>query len=161
WYALGVMLYEALTGVLPRAPRRSAPGGLRAPVDVDPDVPPELSELCLQLLSAEPAERPDAREIVRGLRGVALAPSPLPEAPGQLLRGGEAELARLEAAFQAAERGELSLLSVEGESGIGKTALLDGFAERLVRSGRARVLRSRCLVAETSPYKGVDGLIDA
>jgi hypothetical protein len=157
WYALGVMLYEALTGLLPRSPRRS-PTPLRAPHAVDPAVPRDLSELCVGLLADEPEQRPTGAEVAWRLRGKSSAGSPLPGDLDHLLLGRDHELAQLERAFAAAGAGALRVLSIEGESGMGKTALLDAFCARL--AGRANVLRSRCLVAETSPYKGVDGLID-
>jgi hypothetical protein len=160
WYAFGVMLYELLTGVLPRNPRSQVVVPLRAPQRVDAEVPEDLSELCVALLSDAAHQRPSGREIIRRLRADSDCEPPSAEGPEPVLLGRDAELSRLEQAFAAAEAGALSVLSVEGESGIGKTSLLDVFSARLTSGGRARVLRSRCLVAETSPYKGVDGLID-
>jgi serine/threonine protein kinase len=96
WYALGVMLYEALTGLLPRGPRKLS-GPLRVPQTVDPSVPEDLSALCLELLAEDPAQRPSGREIVRRLRGKSSSGSPAPDAL-QLLLGRDAELVALEQA---------------------------------------------------------------
>jgi serine/threonine protein kinase len=69
WYAVGVMLYEALAGRLPfqstnvwevlrQKQERDAP-----PLPDEPKYPPELAELCMKLLARAPADRPDPLEI--------------------------------------------------------------------------------------------------
>ena len=57
--------------------------------------------------------------------------------------GRQSELASLLAAFEAACAGELRLALVSGEPGIGKTTLLDAFADNLRRTP-ALVLRGAC-----------------
>jgi beta-lactam-binding protein with PASTA domain len=85
-YALGAMLYEMLTGVLPLA------GGVRvlSPRDVNPGVPPALDGLVQKCLQAEPAARyrtagtllTDLQAIHSALRtGKPLTWSPLIEKP--------------------------------------------------------------------------------
>jgi eukaryotic-like serine/threonine-protein kinase len=74
WYALGVVLYEALTGALPHGggtplevllnKMQNAPPPPRARV---PDVPRDLDQLCERLLLVDPAERPAEREILERL----------------------------------------------------------------------------------------------
>src|SRR5262249_53800968 len=58
--------------------------------------------------------------------------------------------------------GELVTISVEGESGIGKTALVAQFLDEL-RAGEPRlvVLRGRCHENESLAYKGVEGIVEA
>ncbi|WP_433500027.1 protein kinase domain-containing protein [Sphaerimonospora sp. CA-214678] len=72
-YALGVLLFEMLTGALPypertweaiEAARREGPPP--APKGV-PDLPPEVAELCRSCLSADPAERPCAAALAAAL----------------------------------------------------------------------------------------------
>ncbi|MGZ8182437.1 MAG: AAA family ATPase [Methylobacter sp.] len=54
------------------------------------------------------------------------------------------ELAELQEAFQQASNGEQRLIFLHGEQGIGKTALLDTFLDKVQQPGLA-VLRARCV----------------
>jgi hypothetical protein len=146
WYAVGVMLYEALTGSRPSPPDRDALGG----------APADLAELCLDLLSPDPAERPGADEL-RARLGQQPPPAPLP--PAAPFVGRLAELERLRAALGAAGA-SLRVLVVEGESGVGKTALVRRFVEEAGAAG-ACVLRGRCHERESVSYKALDGIVDA
>lgn len=58
WFAVGVMLHEALTGQRPRLPIDPGP--------LVPDVPADLDRLCRDLLAADPEARPPGPEIDRG-----------------------------------------------------------------------------------------------
>ena len=70
WYAVGVTLYEALTGRLPfgdswqqlcsRQSQRDPP----LPARIDPEVPEDLNEICLGLLCRDPGRRLSGREAV-------------------------------------------------------------------------------------------------
>lgn len=73
-YALGALLFECLTGVVPAASRPGTPGlageildGRAAPPSVATlraDVPPELAQLVDLLLAPDPADRPRAALLV-------------------------------------------------------------------------------------------------
>ncbi len=72
-YALGLLLYRALTGRLPW-PAENTTEALRAHLYADPEplpdlqgLPPVVGELCLRLLVKDPAARPGAIEVSRGL----------------------------------------------------------------------------------------------
>jgi hypothetical protein len=147
WYAVGVMLYEALAGRRPENPVERRPLVLG-------NAPPDLARLCLDLLAEEPAARPDGAE-VRARLGQQ-APVMLPAAP---FVGRAEELGRLRQAL-AASREALRVIVVEGESGLGKTALVRCFADEAGEAG-ACVLGGRCHERESVPYKALDGIVDA
>jgi serine/threonine protein kinase/tetratricopeptide (TPR) repeat protein len=170
WYALGVVLYEALTGRLPfggtpleilMLKQRQMPPPPRALVS---ETPADLDHLCMRLLRFEPAKRASGVEIAAALdlRG----PGRSPEAPPSVSRGahfvGRArELSELEDAFLQARGGEAVVVIVDGESGVGKSCLVRRFTEDVVAAHpEAVVLAGRCYEREQVPYKGLDGVID-
>src|SRR5262249_49799591 len=63
-------------------------------------------------------------------------------------------------AFEATLRGTPVVLFVSGESGMGKSALCEAFADELRADGRATVLAGRCYERENVPFKGFDALVD-
>ena len=72
-YALGLLLYRALTGRLPW-PAENTAEALRAhlysdpePVPALPGMPGAVAEMCLRCLAKSPAERPAAAEVARAL----------------------------------------------------------------------------------------------
>jgi serine/threonine protein kinase len=72
--------------------------------------------------------------------------------------GRGVELASLaEALIQSRE--SLSLVTIDGPSGIGKTALVEHFLQEGLQ-GDALVLRSSCHPHESLPYRALDGLLD-
>ena len=168
WYAVGVVLYEALTGRLPfsgpsltvlqdkqlRTPPR--------PSALVPTVPADLDELCAALLARVPGERPVAAEVLPRL-GVPRGPvtSMVSRSRDQLLAGRAAELSALEASLDAVAHGRAACVVVRGASGIGKSALVRRFLEHAQqRQPRPVVLSGRCYEREAVPYKAMDSLID-
>jgi len=173
-YAIGVMLYEALTGTLPiegailRVLLRKQSEVPKAPSAIASGVAPDLEQLCMALLAIDPAERPGAEAIVDVARGGASAgASPMSGAVARpSLRasrnapfvGRELELEQLAQAFSDSRARPVSVV-IEGESGLGKSTLARTFVASLRDSG-AFVLTSRCLDRETVPFKVLDGAID-
>ncbi|RMH44098.1 MAG: serine/threonine-protein kinase PknK [Deltaproteobacteria bacterium] len=166
WYALGVMLYEALTGTPPlTGPPLSVL--LRKQTEDPPPpralaagAPPDLDALCSALLARDPDARPGAADIARCLR------TARPAAPRERRTmdvpfvGRDAERAELAAALERVAAGGTEAVVVVGETGVGKTALAKQFCIDAQRRG-ALVLFGRCFERETVPFKGIDGVIDA
>jgi tRNA A-37 threonylcarbamoyl transferase component Bud32 len=176
WYAVGTVLYEALTGrppfsgpqmelLLNKLRKEALPP--RALVD---ELPEDLHQLCVDLLRAKPQARPGGRQILDRLRVVdgevvEMVPpagsGPALAAEGRFV-GRERELERLRQAFDDSQRGASVTMFVEGESGMGKSSLIRRFADRLREENpEVMVLAGRCFERESVPYKAFDGLMDA
>ena len=174
-YAVGSMLFEALTGrvpfegaalaVLVDKQRREPP----ASRSLAPGAPADLDALCAALLARDPALRPRLDDVRRAVRGGASAPAATASSPGssrasaaELFVGRAPELVRLEAAYNRIRSGESVALAVEGESGIGKSALARRFLDGLRgRTPEPIVLAGRCYERESVPFKAWDGVVDA
>src|SRR6185436_1728826 len=63
WYGVGATLYEALTGAVPfngpfpEVLRRKRICDPPSPADIAPDVPDDLSSVCMDLMCRDPARR--------------------------------------------------------------------------------------------------------
>jgi eukaryotic-like serine/threonine-protein kinase len=172
WYSVGVMLYEALTGRRPFAGRRlkvlmdkqmlDPP----APATLVPGLPDDLNALCVELLRRAPEERPGGHEVLRRLSGASPRPEPaVPTWSAVVTRtpfvGRGQQLAALRDAFQTTRQGRTVVLLVRGPSGLGKSALVQCFLDRLRERGDVVVLTGRCYEQESMPYKALDSLVDA
>jgi len=171
WYAVGGVLYQALTGRLPfngtayevlsaKMQREPPP-----PSAVAPGIPPDLDVLCTALLRRLPEDRPSGAEIVRALEsasGRTGAPRvrtwPPPrraqaDAPPsrRALHGRDAALEALVAAHAAVAPGAPVTVLVRGDSGMGKTALVQHFLQLVRRSTIPRDPSSRAAATEPPP----------
>ena len=170
WYALGVVLYQCMTGRLPfegpaaRVLLEKQTKPAPRPSRLVKGVPLDLDELCCELLEREPAGRPSGRALIGRLTGDSPEAhrSSVPSISHQTgFSGREAELAALEAALTPLAKRHASVVVVRAPSGMGKTALINRFFERVrATHENALLLRGRCLEREDVPYKAIDDLID-
>ena len=165
WYAVGLMLYLALTGVPAFAHGSLAATAYaqlheppRAPDQLLPETPADLSRLALALLDPDPARRPTGDELVRLTSNEAPPAPPVPVAISALV-GREDERALLDEIWARVAAGGAAVVHLSGPSGVGKSALLAKVREDAARAG-ALTLHGRCYERESVPYKAFDGLID-
>jgi hypothetical protein len=168
FYALGVMLYEALTG---QPPFVGAVGDVfaakatRPPLDpraVVRGVPDDLADLCLDLLAPRPEDRPSGDAIARRV-GVRVAAAPEAASPrrARAFVGRRRELETLADAARAAAEGRPAFVHVHGPPGVGKSALVRQFLSELAAAPDTVVLEGRCYQRESVPYKALDPVVDA
>jgi len=171
WYSLGVMLYEALTGELPH----DGPA-LKILIDKQRDepvppsrrvcgVPPDLEQLCLELLRFEPSARPTGASLLRrlGVRSDLTVPvRSSSHSHGPPFVGRVRHLEELRGALDQARSGDSVAVFVYGESGVGKSAVVRKFLSDLaVHCPEAVVLTGRCYEREAVPFKAVDGILES
>lgn len=171
WYALGTMLYELLTGRLP-----FGGGGetsyvelyvmktLQTPMsprELLPDVPADLSDLCMRLLRSDPARRPTRHELAATFAGHEVPEHASTERGARsVFVGRERELNVLGRAYERARSGRCVVAHVHGTSGIGKSATMRSFVAGVRAVDSAIVLEGRCYERESLPYKAFDGIVD-
>ncbi|MFQ5943101.1 MAG: protein kinase [Anaerolineales bacterium] len=167
-YSLGVMLYELTTGSLPYADgdpvaviSQHIHASVVPPRGKNPDVPPLLDTLIVQLMSKDPDDRPSsAAEASQLLNREAL---PDPEAKDErgvlvldrIVRGRfvgrEQELSEARSLWSKAAGGEGQTLLISGEPGIGKTRLMRELSTHVELTG-GRVMAGACYAEGSAPY---------
>ncbi len=168
WYAVGVMLYEALTGHLPFEQERwiqlvaaKQEGPSVHPLRWNPTAPQDLTDLAMRLLHPDPVQRPDGATVLR-LLGVRPESSELMAEGGvERFVGRHDNLESLDRALARARAGQAVAVHLRGAAGIGKTALFEEFVRLQQENGTPlALLVGRCHEREALPYKAFDALID-
>lgn len=172
WYAVGVMLYQSLTGELPfqgswyQLLEAKLHGKPLPPDALAPDVPADLADLTLKLLAPKAQDRPRSQEILRVLGLEARQDSGMQtvEDVEPPMLGREQELTTLRETWQSLRHlKQPHLVHVLGPAGIGKTAIVETWLAEVREQGRQAplVLTGRCHEREAVPYKAFDAVIDA
>ncbi|NUZ05913.1 serine/threonine-protein kinase [Piscinibacter koreensis] len=159
WYALGVMLFESITGAVPIA----APSAAMV-MAVAPECPGYLADLIGALTAPRAEQQPDGSMILRTLnahrgRAARRAAGRAPATEFSTI-GREGSLEVLNAALRRTLQGAPHLITVAGESGVGKSSLVEHFTSTSVRDSGALMLCSRCHYQETIRSPALDGIID-
>lgn len=171
WYAMGVLLYDALVGeppfhglhtaaILSRKVREQPP----SPHELVPGLPADLTALCRRLLARAPERRPGEAEILVALgvdkSRVVAAGAPAGASGQKLFVGRKDALATLWQAYRDSRAGSAVSVFVEGESGVGKTSLVERFVDELRAEPGVVVMRGQCHEREFVPYNAFDGIVD-
>jgi len=168
WYAVGGMLYTCLTG---KAPFTGAVVKMlfdkqnrmpEAPKKLISAIPDDLNQLTMSLLAPSPKDRPTGKQILeivgaqRNRQSVLISRG---EADELIFVGREAQLQALKDAQQTVSTSHGVSVYVGAESGLGKTALIRRFRNKLKSEGGI-VLKGRCYERESVPFKALDAVID-
>ncbi|HEY3256795.1 MAG TPA: protein kinase, partial [Polyangiaceae bacterium] len=166
-YSLGVMLFEALTGHLPLSARlrRDRQPSLTLTSGQFGPIPDDLARLCEDLLQLPPENRPSASEVFERTR---TGPITVQQRAGSRSRkthvdwfiGRADELRTLERALGETVSGPV-VIAIEGQSGVGKTALVNQFLASAQRRPSTIAVQGRCYERESISFNVFDSLSDA
>ena len=170
WYAVGAMLYEALTGRLPfTGDVRRMLGQKRVVEPISPSlvvsgpIPEDLDRLCVELLRIAPDQRPTGLEVLLPAgrrRERAQRPGGV---RGRALRGAGRRAGRALAGVRGHARGARGDGAPAGPVGPGQVGAGRALPRRGVAGRRARWSSPGrcCYERKAMPYKAWDSLVDA
>jgi hypothetical protein len=153
-FSLGVVCYEMLTGVRPFR-GDTAIGTMHAimtehpapPSRLAPGVPPALDSLVLAMLAKDATARPSAAAVAADIRAVMEAPAAARPAAPRAIVGRDRASDTLAALLDRVVSGSGLIAAVSGESGIGKTSLVEDVLARWDQESGPRrpvVARGKC-----------------
>ena len=163
WYAVGEILWESLTGTMRHEGpvhailERKLTTDAVSPASLGLAVPPDLERLCKELLSRDPAARPNAAAVLTRLGRADLVAI---EVVTRGLVGRASETQTLRAVIVAARPGHPSFAAISGRSGYGKTTVIEHVVELARRELGALVFTGHCSERETIPFKALDTALD-
>jgi serine/threonine protein kinase len=167
WYSVGVMLYEALTGVWPYSGHlyqiltQKQDTDPRPPSALLAGIPADLDELCMALLRRRPEDRPSGRSVLAQLRGLKPQADVRRRTLTPRFRFRDEPLTELHRAFASAKWGHAVVALVRGAPGIGKTTLVRELVKQVKRrEPSVLTLKGRCYEWETVTFKALDGVMD-
>lgn len=170
WYAVGVTLFELLTGQLPFDGSasdliRSKRGGTAPrPSSLNPLVPEDLDELCVRLLATRPEDRATADDVASVVQQRRASTLPLGTSAfeDEGFTGREEEIAELQRAFVKSRAGRAVVIGVDGPSGIGKSTLVREAVRRL-RTAHPNLahIQGKCSAHEYVQFGALDVLVDS
>ena len=171
FYALGVIMYEALVGRLPfsgtarELMKFKSDRSVCHPTEANPNTPDDLASLCWDLLHPDAQQRP-TQESVAARLGLGsksqMSQGNVTSGKDQTLNlGREAELSKLLACFERSKQSQLEVAMLIGNAGVGKSSLMRQFAQEVESHNKAIVLYGRCFERESLSYKALDSLMDS
>lgn len=163
WYSFGVMMYEVMSGMYPAIDVDVSTDG-NAVYQVDQpalrdkiaDCPQDLRNLCLALLSGDPAQRPSGAYVLAVLGGETTEPALstyLHSCPGR-----RRELEMLDDALHRVGEDKKRCAILHGESGIGKTALVQHWIDS-VEKPEHLIASTRCYHQDQTPNRLLNAVV--
>ncbi len=165
-YALGMTLYETVTGALPgygkptiEVIRMRLDDGVRRPSSINPRVPEALEQIIMKLLEKDPRDRfPTAGALLQAIAeaaGKKVPPAELLVGRGELfaapLIGRKNEVHQLMTLIAEAREGRGNGVILAGGEGMGKSRIIRDVTLRAQLDG-ARVFCGRCPVNRKTVY---------
>ncbi len=164
WYAVGGVLYRALTGELPfiggaadvMLAKQLDPAP--PPQTLVPNIPEDLANLATDLLNLDPSKRPSGREVWARIGGDADEIFFEPEDAGVFV-GRTREVEALSHALETASKGNKVVVRLAGAAAIGKTTLI----RRVLAAHREEIflLTGETFERESVPFVSFDRPVDS